>query len=97
MKNNKESLIIFFKTNNLSFKLYITAIVLYLVSLMVMSLIEYRPSFNLSKLIMSIVAGLVIMGNILSFLKKDKEDKSKYSNVVIAGIIFMYVFSEYFI
>lgn len=97
MRKIKQRLIIFFKTNNLSLKLYIASAILYMFSLFGMSVIDYRPSFDLSKLIMCTVAGLVIVGNILSFLKKNKDDKSRYSNVVIATTIFIYTLYEYFI
>lgn len=97
MKKIKQRLMIFIKTNNLSLKLYIVSVIVYMFSLFAMSIIDYRSSLDLSKLIMSTVFGLVIVGNLLSFLKKNKSDKSRYSNLVIAITIFSYTVYEYFI
>lgn len=97
MKKIKQRLMIFFKTNNLSSKLYIASAILYIFSLFAMCVIDYRPSFNLSKLIVSTVAGLIIAGNILSFLRKNKDNKSRYNNIVIATTILIYTLSKYFI
>ena len=97
MKKIKQRLMIFFKTNNLSLKLYIASAILYMFSLFAICVIDYRPCFDLSKLIVCTVAGLVIAGNILSFLRKDRDNKSRYRNVVIAITILIYTLSEYFI
>lgn len=96
IKRIKQKLIIFSKTNDLSPKLYTVSIVFYIFSLFAMILIEYRPSFDLSKLVMTIVFGLFVIGNILSFFKKDKDDKSRITNIGLAILLSIHTLTKYY-
>ncbi len=95
-KRIKQKLIIFLKTNNLSPKLYAVSVIFYIFSLYAMLLIEYRPSFDLSKLVMTVVFGLIVIGNIFSFFKKDKDDKSRINNIVLAILLAIDLLTRYY-
>lgn len=82
--------------NNLSSKLYTISVIFYILSLLAMALTEYRPPFNLSKLVMTVVFGLIVIGNILSFLNKDKNDKSRIANITLAILLSIQILTEYY-
>ena len=96
IKRIKQKLIVFSKTNDLSPKLYTVSVVFYIFSLFAMILIEYRSSFDLSKLVMTIVFGLFVIGNILSFFKKDKDDKSRITNIGLAILLSIHTLIKYY-
>ncbi|WP_316343552.1 hypothetical protein [Clostridium sp.] len=45
---------------------------------------------------MNVVFGLIVIGNIFSFFKKDKDDKSRINNIVLAILLAIDLLTRYY-
>ena len=95
MKNKKLGLLLYLKTNNLSSKLYVLGFFTYIIPIIIIASLDSPPTFISANLIVTISMSLFILGNLLSFLKKDKDDKSRGLNIAYVLGIFTSLLLRY--
>lgn len=81
MKNKKNELVLYLKTNNLSSKVYVLGFCTCIIPIIIIVALDSPPTFISANHIVTISMSLFILGNFLSFLKKDKGDKSRCLNI----------------
>ncbi|MBK1812174.1 hypothetical protein JHL18_16245 [Clostridium sp. YIM B02505] len=91
MKFNKLDLILFIKNKNLSGTLYLIALAIILIPASIVMITNNPFSSTFSKISIGIAIFLVIIGKVLSMLKKDKGDKSISIDIgIIIGMLIVF-------
>ncbi|GFP76453.1 hypothetical protein [Clostridium fungisolvens] len=92
MKFNKLDLILFIKCKNISWIFYLLALVIILIPAAIVVITDVPFSSTFSKISIGIAFVFIIIGKVLSLLKKDKGDKSIPVDIgILIGIIIAFI------
>lgn len=86
-KINKLNLLLYIKTCNLNYILYLIAFLIVIIPIVIVLVTEIPFSSSFTKVFISIASILIIVGKFISLLKKDKGNKTiPYDIGIITGM-----------
>ncbi|MCY6354832.1 hypothetical protein [Clostridium sp. ZS2-4] len=92
MKFNKLDFILYIKTGNLNWILYLMASLIILIPIYIVLITDVHFSASFSKISIGIALIFVIIGKLITLIKKKKGDKSIPGDIgIIIGILIVFI------